>query len=109
MLFCPLESTTMIAVPVADESVLTCDVSTLFFCRFCVSVGPNEFIPNATNHCNRCSLPGSSDSLIGSLSPRNNCQVFAADGFARRRKTRRADDQIGVQTSDDDDVSHSIH
>ena len=47
---------------------------------------------------------GCGHSLVGSLAPRNDSQVFAADSFTRRGKARRADDQVCVQASDDEDV-----
>ena len=66
-------------------------------------------ISDTTNHRNGWSLPGGSHGLVGTLAPRDNSKIFAADGFTGRRESRRADDQIGVQASDNNDIGHGVY
>ena len=65
-----------------------------------------RIIPNTPCHGNGWSLPRNGNRLVSALAAGDNGQVFTADGFARRWETRRADDQIGVQASDDEDIWH---
>ena len=71
--------------------------------------GTKAVVSNATDHGNRGSLTSSGHGLIGALAAGDDGQIFAAEGLAGRRETRRAHDQVGVQTPDDEDIRHDTN
>ena len=61
---------------------------------------------HAPQHGNTCTKSRRSDRLISTLAAGNDLQIFAADGFAGLRKARCADNQIGIEGTNDKDFRH---
>ena len=71
-------------------------------------LGTKAVFPHASHYGYRSSLPGCGYRLVGAFAARDGQQVTSTDGFARPRKTRGTDDEIGIEGAYDDDIWHAL-
>jgi hypothetical protein len=58
-------------------------------------------VTRASNHLDRSAQARDAVSLVGAFATRKNSEVASEEGFARNRKPRKIDHQVGIQASDD--------